>query len=76
MSRQGRVRASRRFIFTRMQRDNETHRIANETISTNMTTNTIGYANINYMFARVHVCLLQVYQRVHESVYKATYNSA
>ena len=56
----------RRFIFTRMQRDNETHRIANETISTNMTKNTNGYAKINYMFARVHV--LQVYHRVHESM--------
>jgi hypothetical protein len=51
-----------------MQTDNEAHRIANETISMNMTKNTYGYANMNYMFARVHVCSLQVHQRVHESM--------
>jgi hypothetical protein len=51
-----------------MQTDNEAHRIANETISTNMTKKAYGYANMNYMFARVHVCSLQVHQRVHESM--------
>lgn len=58
----------RRFLFTKMQTDNETHRIADETISTNMKKNTYGYANMNYMFGHVHVCSLQVHQRVHESM--------
>jgi len=51
-----------------MQTDNEAHRIVNETISTNMKKKAYGYANMNYMFACVHVCSLQGHQRVHESM--------